>query len=56
MKKAGDMLLKGFLLPGTLVLQKLGITIDEDGGIVRSFFNMCVWGSICLAVALSIFE
>ena len=56
MKRAAEVLLKGFLLPGTLVLQKLGITIDEDGGIVRSFFNMCVWGTVCLALALSFFE
>ena len=33
-----------FLLPGDLVRQKLGITIEEDGGLIRSFINMCFWG------------
>ena len=31
-----------FLLPGDLVRQKLGITVEEDGGLIRSFVNMCL--------------
>ncbi len=48
-------LLDLFLFPGNLVLQKCGISIEEDGGLFRSFVNMCVWGAISLGVALSVF-
>ncbi len=37
-------LLKLFLLPGTIVIKKLGISIEEDGGIMRSLINMIFWG------------
>ena len=56
MKQLAEYLLRGFLLPGTLVLNKMGVRLEDDGGILRSFINMCVWGTICLAVALSLFE
>jgi hypothetical protein len=45
-------LIKLFLLPGDLVRRRLGITVEEDGGVIRSFVNMCVWGTLLLAVAL----
>ncbi|MGI9402825.1 MAG: hypothetical protein ACR2O0_16325 [Rhizobiaceae bacterium] len=42
-------------LPGTLVLNRMGITIEEDGGIFRSLFNSCFWGAICLTIVLQIY-
>ncbi len=39
-------------LPGTLVLNRLGVSVEEDGGIIRSFINSCFWGAICLGIAL----
>ena len=33
-----------FLLPGDLVRRRLGITVEQDGGLIRSFINMCFWG------------
>ena len=46
-------LIKGFLLPGTLVLKWIGITVDEDGGVLRSFINMCFWGVVLVWVTLT---
>lgn len=48
LKRLGDL----FLLPGTLVLQSMGVSIEDDGGLFRSFINMCFWGVIVVAVAL----
>ncbi|WP_287216619.1 hypothetical protein [Mesorhizobium sp.] len=48
------LLLELFLYPGTLVLQKCGISIEDDGGLFRSFINMLVWGTVTLGVALLI--
>ncbi len=56
MKKAGLALVNGFLFPGTLVLRQLGVSVEDDGGILRSFINMCFWGTIFLLFALSIFN
>ncbi|MCY0094370.1 hypothetical protein [Hoeflea ulvae] len=42
-----------FLLPGDLVRQKLGITVEQDGGLIRAFINMCFWGTVALLVALN---
>ena len=39
-------LLTLFLLPGTLVINRIGITVENDGGILRSFINMIFWGVI----------
>ena len=39
-------------LPGTLVLHFLGVSVEEDSGIVRSFINSSFWGAIALAIAL----
>ncbi len=44
--------LKIFLFPGDFVRRKLGITVEEDGGIIRSFINSSVWGALALLVAL----
>lgn len=48
--------LRGFvyvlLLPGDIVRRKLGMTVEEDGGILRSFVNMCVWGAVLTGIAL----
>ena len=46
-------LIKGFLLPGTLVLNWIGITLEEDGGVLRSFINMCFWGVVVVWVTLA---
>ncbi len=44
--------LKIFFFPGDFVRRKLGITVEEDGGIIRSFINSSVWGALALLVAL----
>lgn len=41
-----------FLLPGTLVIQSLGVTVENDGGIFRSLINMLFWGFIGVLVLL----
>jgi len=41
-----------FLMPGTIVLNALGITIDEDGGIFRSMVNMLFWGTVLMPILL----
>lgn len=48
-------ILKVFLLPGTLFLERIGVNIEEDGGVMRSFINMCFWGAISLWIALTFF-
>lgn len=50
-----NFMLSLFLLPGNLALQKCGISIEEDGGVFRSFVNMCFWGAITLGLGLYIF-
>lgn len=45
-------LIRLFLLPGDIVRKRLGITVEEDGGLIRSFVNMCVWGALLLAIGL----
>lgn len=49
------MLETGFLWPGDFVRRQLGITVDQDGGLIRSFVNMAVWGAIALLIALRFF-
>lgn len=49
------MLETGLLRPGDYVRRQVGITIEQDGGLIRSFINMAVWGSIALLIALKIF-
>jgi len=50
-----ELFLKLFFLPGTLVLQKIGVTVEEDGGVLRSFVNMCVWGFTAMVIAITLF-
>lgn len=45
-------LLTAFLWPGDYVRRRLGIDLEQDGGIVRSFVNMVFWGAVTLALAL----
>lgn len=45
-------LLALFLWPGDFVRRKLGIELEQDGGIVRSFVNMVVWGGVILFLGL----
>lgn len=54
MKALANLLLKGFLLPGTIVLSKIGVSIEDDGGILRSFINMCFWGTATLLIAMQL--
>ncbi|MBC6718729.1 hypothetical protein H9Q09_21335 [Aurantimonas sp. DM33-3] len=49
-----NFILKCFLFPGNLALEKCGISVEEDGGVFRSIINMCVWGAIILGLALKI--
>lgn len=44
-----------FLMPGNLALQKCGISVEEDGGLFRSFINMCVWGAVGMGLVLYLF-
>ncbi len=46
------LLLKIFLFPGNIVLKKIGVTVEEDSGILRSFINSCVWGGLLLLIIL----
>lgn len=43
-----NIFLKIFFAPGNYVIRKVGISIEEDGGILRSFINMCFWSVIIL--------
>ena len=43
-----------FLLPGTLVLNAMDITVENDGGIFRSLINMIFWGIIGVMIILPI--
>jgi hypothetical protein len=42
-----------FLLPGDLLCNAFGLKGDSDHRqVLRSFFNMIIWGAISIAVAL----
>ncbi|MEZ5870638.1 MAG: hypothetical protein R3D32_02105 [Nitratireductor sp.] len=41
-----------FFLPGTLLLKQMGIPVEEDGGIFRSFVNSVFWGAVFLGIGL----
>jgi len=43
---------KLFLLPGTIVLGRMDISPENDGGIFRSFINMIFWGIVAFFAAL----
>ncbi|WP_018689045.1 hypothetical protein [Ahrensia kielensis] len=55
MTKLGQMLLNAFLYPGDLVRRKVGMTVEEDGGMLRSIVNMIVWGTLVLLVWFQFF-
>jgi len=40
------------LWPGDQVRRSLGITDEQDNGILRSMINMVVWGIVALSVAM----
>ncbi len=43
-----------FLLPGTLVINALDVSVEQDGGILRSFVNMIFWGIVAVVVMLPV--
>lgn len=44
--------LKILFWPGDLVMRKIGLSVEEDNGIFRSFINASVWGILSLLIAL----
>lgn len=50
--KLFNILVTIFFWPGDFIRRKVGMTVEEDGGILRSFINMCVWGTIVTWAAL----
>ena len=44
-----------FLWPGDMVRRTLGIDVEEDGGIIRSFVNMTVWGVISVIAVVQFY-
>ncbi|MGB0908584.1 MAG: hypothetical protein ACPGVT_13935 [Maricaulaceae bacterium] len=45
-------LTKLFLLPGTIMLSHLNVSVEQDGGVFRSLFNMIFWGFIGVMIVL----
>jgi len=41
-----------FLLPGTLVLGAMDISVESDGGVFRSLINMIFWGFVGVICAM----
>jgi hypothetical protein len=49
------MIARLFLLPGDLLCNAFGLEGDSDHRqILRSFFNMMIWGAVSIAVALNL--
>ena len=46
------LLMKIFLLPGTLALSSFDIEVESDGGIFRSLINMIFWGFLAILIML----
>ena len=46
---------KIFLWPGDLVRRGLGLSEEQDAGVLRSFINSVFWGGIALFIALKFF-
>ena len=40
-----------FFWPGDAVRRWLGITVEHDGGLIRSFVNQVFWGTVLVVVA-----
>jgi len=49
-----EKLLYVFLLPGSLAIKAVGITLEEDGGIFRSMINMLFWGTVSMPFVLAL--
>jgi hypothetical protein len=48
-------MVKLFLLPGDLICDAFGLRGESDHRqVLRSFFNMMIWGAIGIGVALKI--
>lgn len=48
-------MIKLFLLPGDLICNAFGLKGEsEHRQVLRSFFNMLIWGAISIAVALKV--
>ncbi len=43
---------KLFLLPGTIVINALDVSVEDDGGVLRSFVNMIFWGILAVVIML----
>jgi len=43
------------LWPGDAVRRWLGLTVEQDGGLIRSFVNQAFWGTVAAVVALRYF-
>jgi len=43
-----------FLFPGTLMLNALGVSVEQDGGILRSFVNMIFWGIVLIPIVFAL--
>ena len=41
-----------FMLPGDVVRRLLGLSVEKDGGLIRSFVNQAFWGTVAVVVAL----
>lgn len=46
------LVLKILFWPGDFVLRKIGVSVDEDSGIFRSFINASFWGILTLSLVL----
>lgn len=44
-----------FMLPGDVVRRLLGLSVENDGGLIRSFVNQAFWGTVVVVVALRYF-
>lgn len=48
-------MIRFFLLPGDLICDAFGLTGDSDHRqVLRSFFNMMIWGAIGIGIALKV--
>jgi len=43
-----------FLFPGTILINLLGVSVEQDGGVLRSFVNMVFWGIVLLPVIFAL--
>lgn len=43
------------LWPGDAVRRRLGISVEQDGGLIRSFVNQVFWGTVLVVIAFRYF-